>query len=163
MTTMTTHAFARCAARAFLLCLLPALSVQARAETVPSIKGAPAAFTAECSSCHVAYAPFLAGQANWRGIMGGLDKHFGVDASLDRTAQHEISAWLLAHAATSGRRAEASPEFRITRSAWFIRQHHEVSAAVWKRASVQRPSNCTACHSGAAGGDFDEDRVRIPK
>ena len=159
----TNSTFPRRAALAFLVCVLPALLLLARAETVASIKGAPAAFTAECSSCHVAYAPFLMGQANWRGIMGGLDKHFGVDASLDPKTQNEISTWLLAQAATSGRRAEASPEFRITRSAWFIRQHHEVSAAVWKRASVQRASNCTACHSGAAGGDFDEDRVRIPK
>ena len=151
------------AMRAFLVCVLPALLPLAHAEDMPSIKGAPAAFTAECSSCHVAYAPFLTGQANWRGIMGGLDRHFGVDASLDSKAQQEISTWLLAHAATSGRRAAPSPEFRISRSEWFIRQHHEVSASVWKRASIQSASNCTACHSGAARGDFDEDRVRIPK
>jgi nitrate/TMAO reductase-like tetraheme cytochrome c subunit len=105
----------------------------------------------------------LTGQANWRGIMAGLDKHFGVDASLDSKTQHQISAWLLANAATSARRAAASTDFRITRSDWFIRKHDEVSASVWKRASIKSASNCGACHSGAARGDFDEDSVRIPK
>jgi nitrate/TMAO reductase-like tetraheme cytochrome c subunit len=160
---MTNSDFPRRAALAFVLCVLPALVMVARAEAVPSIKGAPASFTAECSSCHVAYAPFLTGQANWRGIMTGLDKHFGVDASLDSKTQHEISVWLLANAATSGRRAAASTDFRITRSDWFIRKHDEVSASVWKRASIKSASNCGACHRGAARGDFDEDSVRIPK
>lgn len=162
-TLISACAFARRAAPAFLLCLLPVCVVQAGAETVPAIKGAPAAFTAECSSCHVAYAPFLTGQANWRGIMAGLDRHYGVDASLDAKTQQEISTWLLANAATSGRRAAPSPEFRISRSDWFIRQHHEVSASVWKRASIKSAANCAACHSAAARGDFDEDSVRIPK
>ena len=160
---MTNSEFPRRAALAFVLCVLPALVVLARAEAVQAIKGAPSSFTAECSSCHMAYPPSLAGQANWRGIMAGLDKHYGVDASLDDKSQHDISAWLLANAATSGRRAAASPEFRISRSEWFIRKHSEVSAAVWKRASVKSASNCAACHSGAARGDFDEDSVRIPK
>ncbi len=160
---MKKSAFPRRAALALVVCVLPALVLLVHAEAPASIKGAPASFTAECSSCHVAYAPFLAGQANWRGIMAGLDKHFGVDASLDDKAHNEISTWLLANAAMSGRRAAASPDFRITRSEWFIRKHHEVSAPVWKRASVKSASNCAACHSGAARGDFDEDSVRIPK
>ena len=160
---MTNSGFPRRAALTFLVCVLPALVVLARAEVVPSIKGAPAAFTAECSSCHVAFAPFLTGKANWRGIMAGLDKHYGVDASIDSKTQQEISTWLLANAATSARQAAASPEFRITRSDWFIRKHDEVSASVWKRASIKSAANCVACHSGAARGAFDEDGVRIPK
>jgi len=160
---MSNSTFPRRAALTFLLCVLPAFVALARAEIAQSIKGAPASFTAECSSCHVAYAPSLTGQANWRGIMAGLDKHFGVDASLDSKTQHQISAWLLANAATSGRRAAASTDFCITRSDWFIRKHDEVSASVWKRASIKSASNCGACHSGAARGDFDEDSVRIPK
>ncbi len=163
MTTMPPAGFPRRAALTFLVCVLPALVLLARAEAVPSIKGAPAAFTAECSSCHVAYAPFLTGKANWRGIMAGLDKHYGVDASLDSKTHQEISTWLLANAATGARQAAASPEFRITRSDWFIRKHDEVSASVWRRASIKSAANCTACHSGAARGDFDEDAVRIPK
>ena len=160
---MTNSEFPRRAAMAFVLCVLPALVVLARAEAAQSIKGAPASFTAECSSCHMAYPPSLTGKANWRGIMAGLDKHYGVDASIDSKTQQEISTWLLANAATSARQAAASPEFRITRSDWFIRKHDEVSASVWKRARIKSAANCGACHSGAARGDFNEDGVRIPK
>lgn len=160
---MTNSEFPRRAALAFVLCVLPALVVLARAEAVQSIKGAPASFTAECSSCHMAYPPSLTGKDNWRSIMAGLDKHYGVDASIDSKTQQEISTWLLANAATSARQAAASPEFRITRSDWFIRKHDEVSASVWKRASIKSAANCGACHSGAARGDFDEDGVRIHK
>lgn len=160
---MTNSEFPRRAALAFVLCVLPALVVLARAEAVQSIKGAPASFSAECSICHMAYPPSLTGKANWRGIMAGLDKHYGVDASIDSKTQQEISTWLLANAATSARQAAESPEFRITRSDWFIRKHDEVSASVWKRASIKSAANCGACHSGAARGDFNEDGVWIPK
>ena len=153
----------RRAALAFLVCMLPDLVAVARAETPASVKWPPASFTAECSSCHVAYAPFLTGQANWRGIMAGLEKHYGVDASLDRKTQNEITAWLLANAATSARSSGVSPDFRITRSDWFIRKHAEVSASTWRRASIKSASNCSACHSGATRGDFDEDGVHIPR
>ena len=137
-------------------------SVGAQAQSSVGIKGAPAAFNTECTSCHIGYAPGLAGEANWRGIMGGLDKHFGVDASIDEKSRQTISAWLIGHAAKGSRYASASPEFRISTSRWFVRQHDEVSSKVWRRASVKSPSNCGACHGGADKGDFDEDRVRIP-
>jgi nitrate/TMAO reductase-like tetraheme cytochrome c subunit len=126
------------------------------------LKGAPAIFTAECTSCHIGFAPDLAGAVNWRGIMGGLDKHFGVDASIDEKSRQTITAWLMSHAAKGSQYVSASPEFRISKSNWFIRQHDEVSSKVWKRASVKSPANCRACHGGADKGDFDEDRVRIP-
>ena len=106
--------------------------------------------------------PGLTGEANWRGIMGGLDKHFGVDASIDEKSRRAISAWLISQAAKGSQYASASPEFRISKSNWFVRQHDEVSSKVWKRASIKSPANCGACHGGADKGDFDEDRVRIP-
>jgi nitrate/TMAO reductase-like tetraheme cytochrome c subunit len=159
---MTSSAFSRCARLVLLVWALPALVVLARAQTQTPIKGTPASFTAECSSCHLAYAPFLTGQANWRGIMAGLDKHYGADASLDSKTQREISTWLLANAASSASLAAVSPDFRITRSEWFIRKHYW-SASVWKRASIKSASNCGACHSGAARSDFDAGSVRVPK
>jgi len=126
-------------------------------------KGAPAAFNAECTSCHIGYAPALTGEVNWRGIMAGLDKHFGVDASIDDKARQTISAWLMAHASKDSRYAKSSADFRISTSAWFVRQHDEVGSKVWKRASIKSAANCGACHSGAARGDFDEDSVKIPQ
>jgi len=117
----------------------------------------------ECSSCHVAYPPGLLPAASWGRIMGGLNKHFGVDASLDTASTQEIGAWLQAHAGTDRRAREEPPQDRISKSNWFVRQHDEVSASTWKRASIGSPSNCSACHAGAAKGDFNEHAVRIPK
>jgi diheme cytochrome c len=45
-------------------------------------------------ACRVAYPARLLPASSWRAIMGGLDKHFGTDASLDPTATAEIAAFL---------------------------------------------------------------------
>ena len=119
----------------------------------------------ECAACHVAYPPGFLPAASWQRLMGGLATHYGTDASLDAASQREISAWLVANAGTYKRVSEEPPQDRITRSAWFLRKHRdgEVPANVWKRASVGSPSNCAACHSGAAQGDFSERNIRIPQ
>ena len=117
----------------------------------------------ECGACHTAYSPSMLPAASWQRIMSGLDRHYGVDASLDAKTVAELSQWLHQHAGTSRRVTEAPPQDRITRSAWFERKHREVSAAVWKRASVRSRAQCAACHTGADQGDYDEDRVRIPR
>jgi len=117
----------------------------------------------ECSSCHLAYPPGMLPAASWRRLMAGLSKHFGTDASLDPATQTELAAWLNAHAGTGKRASEAPPEDRITRSAWFIREHDEVSVATWKRPAVKSASNCAACHTTADQGDFRERNIRIPR
>jgi nitrate/TMAO reductase-like tetraheme cytochrome c subunit len=117
----------------------------------------------ECSSCHVAYPPGLLPAASWARLMGGLGKHFGTDASLDAASTQEIGAWLQANAGSDRRVREEPPQDRISKSNWFVRQHDEVSAATWKRASIGSPANCSACHADAAKGDFNEHKVRIPK
>ncbi len=117
----------------------------------------------ECAACHIAYPPGLLPAASWQRVMNNLPHHFGTDASVDAATLKELSTWLASHAGTGSRVGVAPPDDRITRSAWFIRQHDEVAAATWKRASVKSPSNCAACHAQADQGDFDEDRVRIPR
>ncbi len=120
-------------------------------------------FTQECSSCHVAYPPGLLPAASWQRIMGGLDRHFGTDASLDAAATQKIADWLQANAGTYKRVREAPPQDRISQSTWFSRKHREVAPAVYQRASIKSAANCTACHGGAEQGDFDDDRVRVPQ
>ncbi len=93
--------------------------------------------------------------------MSGLGKHFGVDASLSLQDTQEIATYLEKNA--SKRWTSTDTPLRITESQWFTSKHREVGAAVWKRPAVKNRSNCSACHSGADKGDFDEDRVRIPK
>lgn len=126
---------------------------------------ANATYQQECASCHVAFAPGLLPAASWQRIMDGLSKHFGTDASLDDKAKREIAAYLKAHAGSYKRVTEEPPQDRISKSAWFLRKHREgeVPANVWKRASVGSPANCSACHVDAAGGNFSEHDVRIPK
>jgi hypothetical protein len=58
---------------------------------------------------------------------------------------------------------DPAPEDRISRSPWFQRKHHELSARVWSRPAIKSASNCSACHPRAAEGDFDEDSVRVPR
>ncbi len=123
----------------------------------------PAAYTQECGSCHLAFPPNLLPKAAWHRVMNGLDKHYGSDASVDAVTQKQIDTWLQTYGGQGKRAREEPPQDRITRSVWFERKHREVSAATFKRAAIKSPANCTACHRDAAQGDFEEDRVRIPK
>jgi cytochrome c553 len=115
----------------------------------------------ECGSCHMAFLPGLLPAESWRRMMGGLDQHFGTDASLTPQENREITAFLVKNA--SNRWRAPSAPLRITETAWFKRKHDELAPAVWKRAAIKSPSNCVACHAGADKGDFEEDRVRIPR
>ena len=122
----------------------------------------PPAYRQECGSCHIAFAPALLPAASWQRLMAGLDRHFGTDASLDAATARSIGEWLQANAAGSGRRAEAPPEDRITKSAWFVREHRKVDAAVWTLPSVKSAANCGACHTQAERGSFRERELRTP-
>lgn len=123
---------------------------------------APAAYTQECASCHLAYPPALLPARSWRRLMGGLDKHYGSDASLDAATAQQIDGWLQAHAGTYKRVNEEPPQDRITRSAWFERKHRKIDPAVWTLASVKRAANCAACHTAADRGVFDDDDLTYP-
>lgn len=138
-------------------------SMQAMADSIGMPGTMPKSYTAECASCHTPYAPGLLPARSWLSVMNTLDKHYGTDASIDAKSVAEISAWLQSHAAGSRKFAEAPPDNRITGSAWFASKHREIGKDVWLRASVKSRSNCIACHQQAAKGDFEEDKVRIPR
>ena len=127
----------------------------------------------ECASCHLAYAPSFLPKASWRRVMGGLDRHFGENASLDPATQADILRFLEANAADSGhsrmgdkvmqRMGANEAPLRITETRWFVRKHDEVARATWSRKSIGSAANCAACHQQAEKGVFDEHSVRIPK
>jgi mono/diheme cytochrome c family protein len=94
--------------------------------------------------------------------MGGLDKHYGTDASLDAATVQKLGSWLQQHAGTYKRVSEAPPQDRITRSAWFVRKHRKVDAATWKLVGVKSAANCAACHGGADKGLYNDDDLLIP-
>lgn len=131
----------------------------ARADGLALPAQVPAAYRQECASCHVAYPPRGLPAASWQRIMAGLDRHYGTDASLDAATVRELSGWLQTHA---GRASDAPPEDRITRSAWFVREHRRIDAAAWAHPAVRRAANCAACHPGAERGDYDDDRLALP-
>lgn len=120
------------------------------------------AYTQECAACHTAYPPGMLPAPSWQRIMGGLEKHYGTDASLDPATVKQLSAWLQTHAGTYKRVSEAPPEDRITRSAWFARKHDDIAPQVWKLPSVKSAANCAACHTGADKGSFDDDNLTYP-
>lgn len=117
----------------------------------------------ECAACHIAYPAGMLPAASWKRLMNNLPNHFGTDASLDAASVQQISQWLQLYGGTYKRVTTEAPQDRITKSAWFIRKHDEVSAQTWKLAAVKSPSNCMACHQQANLGDFNEHRVRIPR
>ncbi len=146
--------------RAALL-LLAVLATGAFADGHRARLPANATYRDECGSCHVAYPPGLLPAVSWQRLMSDLPRHYGTDASLDEPVRQSLATWLDANA--SRKRLEAPPEDRITKSRWFVREHDEVPANAWRRASIKTAANCSACHSGAAQGDYDEHGVRIPR
>lgn len=125
-------------------------------------RSVPAAYTQECASCHTAYPPGMLPARSWQRVMSGLDKHYGTDASLDTATLQQLDGWLQAHAGTYKRVREEPPQDRITRSAWFARKHRNIDSRVWKLASVRSAANCSACHTGADRGDFDDHTLKLP-
>lgn len=124
------------------------------------------AYQAECTSCHIAYPPQLLPARSWRALMAGLDKHFGTDASLDPQSAAAITAFLEQNAGrkrASKYSSSTDPALRITETRWFVHEHDEVPARVWKHPKVKSAANCTACHADADKGNFNEHGIRLPK
>lgn len=145
-----------------LALLIPSAWAHADSRAMPA-SAMPSAYVQECGSCHMAFPPGMLPARSWSRLMTGLDKHYGTDATLDEPTLRQIDAWLQAHAGTYKRVREEPPQDRLTRSAWFERKHREVAPEVWKRPAVNSRANCTACHTRADQGDFDDDRVKIPQ
>lgn len=122
----------------------------------------PKSYLQECAACHVAYPPGLLPAASWARLMGGLDRHFGTDASLDPQDVQRLGQWLQDNA---GRRHAGAtvPEDRITRTAWFERKHRHIEDATWRLPSVRSAANCMACHTGADQGRYSEHALRMPE
>lgn len=125
----------------------------------------------ECGSCHFAYPPDLLPATSWVKIMSALDKHFGDDASLDAVTQESVTTYLTSHSADKSKsefarkimRSVREPApIRITGLPYFIAKHDEVPRRlVDNNDQVRSFSNCTACHTRAQSGSFEEDEVRI--
>ena len=130
-------------------------------------RSAPAAandaWQSECGGCHVAFAPRLLPASSWRMIMNDLDRHFGVDASVDRGTAVSIGAFLEANAGRDGGKRVDASVLRITEARWFRQEHAGIAAVTWARPDVGSAANCGACHRDASRGDFGERGVHVPR
>lgn len=140
--------------------MLSAVSAQASGEVFTATNPK---WKSECASCHVAYPARLLPAESWRALMGGLDKHFGTDASVDAVTNAEILGFLEKNASRRKPEPVAKPILRITETRWYIKEHDEIAARTWKDPRVKSAANCAACHTQAENGDFSERNLRVPK
>lgn len=151
-----------------LLAALLALPFAAQADKIPAPIDTPAAFQAECGSCHLAFPPQFMAPGDWRKVMSSLDRHYGDNASLDPKTRRSIEDFLVRNAGSgdnavpAGASARSGEPPRLTATAWFKRKHHEVARADWTHAKVKTPSNCQACHGKAAAGSYREREIVMP-
>jgi hypothetical protein len=97
---------------------------------------------------------------NWQRLMGGLDKHFGVNATMDAKDNKDILDFLQRYAGRGSRYISSS--LRVSDTPWFKSEHREVSSKTWSNPAIKSRSNCTACHVNAERGDWSERGVRMP-
>jgi len=124
----------------------------------------PPAYVEECGSCHVAYPARMLDARSWEAVLAGLDRHFGVDATADPDTLAPIRAYLEASARrkpTTG--ADHAPLLRISETRWWLHEHDEVPARLWREPHAIRPADCAACHREAASGSYAERDIRMPK
>ena len=126
----------------------------------------------ECGACHFAYQPELLPEASWMKILTNLDDHFGESIELDDDSRKAISDYLKSNSAeySSAKRAvkimrslRNHVPMRITDTPYIREKHHEISPNVFKRESIGSLSNCSACHTTAENGIYEDDNVKIPK
>lgn len=127
----------------------------------------------ECGACHFAYQPGLLPEKSWRKMMLGLEDHFGDNAELDSETQNKLLEYLVANSADKsnykrskrilGSLRQDEVPLRISDTLYFERKHDEIPLRYVKdNKDVASYSNCTACHTRADAGSYNEHEVKIP-
>ncbi len=127
----------------------------------------------ECGACHLAFHPNLLPARSWQRMFAEQDQHFDEDLMLDEDVVTELTAYAIANAAEQ-QKTEAAWEMqrtiskdqsplRITETAYWRDQHHEIQDSVWAQNNIKSKSNCNACHMDADLGTFEDAAMKIPK
>lgn len=130
-------------------------------------------YTAECSSCHMAYPAGLLPARSWKKMMLTLDNHFDENAELDAQTLSELTQYLVDNSADKSnyRRsqkimrslANEDVPLRIIETPYIRRKHDEIPQKMIKaNPKVASLSNCLACHRNAEKGSFSEREINIP-
>ena len=115
----------------------------------------------ECRACHMLYPAGLLRAESWQRIVGGLQNHFGENASVDAATAQQLVVYLTANAARPGRRdtgltVETAP-LRITELPWYVAEHRgRLTPARLQRKGAKSAADCVACHRQAETGYFDD-------
>ena len=129
-------------------------------------------YNENCGSCHFAYQPELLPSGSWKKILAGLEDHFGETVEVDSGAERIIAEYLHSNAAerSSAKRAVkimkclgSETPMRITQIPYIQKKHHEIGPDVLKREAIGSLSNCSACHTTAEKGIYEDDNVVIPR
>ena len=91
----------------------------------------------------MAFPPALLSRDNWQLVMQGLDRHFGVNASLEAKLRDEIAAFLQRNSGTSWTRS--SDSLRITETGWF-RKRHRGGINMLNKGRIKSLADCITCH-----------------
>ena len=127
----------------------------------------------ECGSCHMSYPAGLLPKRSWTAMMSGLEDHFGDNAELDAETALTIKQFLMKNSADGSdyRNArkfnqsikQGSTPLRISEVPYFKHEHDEIpQRMVVGNAKVKSFSQCSACHTKAEQGQFNEHDVNIP-
>jgi hypothetical protein len=125
-----------------------------------------------CGECHFAYQPELLPSSSWLKILDQLDDHFGEGLDIDSETLKNISDYLVTNGAekSSAKRSVKIMRslgnqvlVRITDIPYIREKHHELNPEIYNLKSIGSLGNCTACHTTAEKGIYDDDDVKIPE
>ena len=126
-----------------------------------------------CGECHDAFQPGLLPRQSWELHMDSLEDHFGEKIVLKPEDQKDIRKYLVENAAEVTE-SKVSVELldslsgkvpkRITKIPYFVKAHDEIKLKTIQHKSIQRLSNCPACHLDAEKtGNYNEKYVVMPE
>lgn len=127
----------------------------------------------ECASCHFGYQAGLLPNRSWEKIMGGLEDHFGTDASLEPEDVQTILKYLVDNSAekfTNYKRSKRinnsisrySTPIAITKTPYIVKKHDDIPSKLITQKEVSSLANCKACHTTADKGIYGERDINIP-
>ena len=130
-------------------------------------------YLAECASCHFGYQPGLLPSRSWKKVMGGLEDHFGTDASLEPEDINKILKYLVDNSAEKSTNYKRSKKINksisrydtpiaITKTPYIVRKHDEIPTRLIKQKEVSSLANCKTCHTTADRGIYGERDINIP-
>ncbi|MGD8368928.1 MAG: diheme cytochrome c, partial [Desulfobacterales bacterium] len=125
-----------------------------------------------CGACHYAYQPGLLPSNSWKKILDNLDNHFGEIVDIAPPVILEISEFLKANGANQSnaklsrkimKSLRDKTPLRISQIPYIHKKHDDIPQSIFSRKSIGSLSNCSACHTTAEKGIYDDDNVTIPR